>query len=78
MLEGVVEEDEVYFGVVFPDLVYSSPAVGIDSDGDMGKLPFDLQWFVSDFGGCGCGLGYGESAAFALVPPAQEGYVVVG
>ena len=78
VLEGVVEEYEVCFGEVFPDLAYSSPAVGIDGDGDVGKLPLDLQWLVSYLGGCGCGLGYDEASAFALVPSAQEGYVVMG
>ena len=72
MLEGVVEQDDIEFGILFCQHVNTMTAFPVDSNGDTREFLLHLIGFVAYFGHSGLFVGLDKSPALALVAPAEH------
>ena len=76
VLEAVVHDDEVYFGVFGPDAADALGAFLAHDDHRAGKFEFDLKRFVAHVAVVGIGLHLPVAFGAATVAARQQGHVV--
>ena len=78
VLVGVVEQHDVDAVGLFGEFANAPSAIGVDRHGDGGKFMFDLERFVTYFGGRRRHGDQLETARVPFVSTAEDGYSVGG